>query len=321
MTAAPPPRDGGMDRATRAEVLRGLRGTPRTLPWKLLYDSRGAALFERICQLPEYYLTRAEHEILRSRAPAIARLAGRGCVLLDYGSGSSTKARVLLEAMHRPVAYVPIDVACGQLRRTAEALSRVYPTLPVRPVCADYTRAVRVRRLPTGARRIALFAGSSIGNFHPDDAVRFLRRVRTLVGDDGAMVLGLDRRKDPRVLHAAYNDRAGVTARFNLNVLTRLNRELGAHFERRQFRHLAYFNAAASRIEMHLESTRDQVVRVAGMDLAFCRGETIWTESSYKFDRAMVDTITKRAGFAVARVWTDSRRRFWVVYLTASAVE
>ena len=318
MTTAPlrstllrPARD-----ALRDEALRGLLGTPKTLPPKLFYDAEGARLFERICVLDEYYLTRAELEILACHAAELAGLAGPRCALVEYGSGAGVKVRLLLDALAEPTAYVPIDISREQLTRVARELSLAYPRLAVRPLCADYTRRLQLSALTSGARRIAFFPGSTIGNFHPAEAAAFLRRVRRAVGRDGALVLGVDRRKDARTLHAAYNDRAGVTAAFNLNVLARFNRELDASFDLGRFHHVAFFDPTASRIEMHLESLTAQTVRVAGEPITFERGETIWTESSYKYDRPMLDRIAGAAGFEVARLWTDARQRFWVGFLT-----
>jgi L-histidine N-alpha-methyltransferase len=309
-------RPSGADKALRDEVLRGLRGTPKTLPPKLFYDAEGARLFEEICTLDEYYLTRAELEILENRVAEIARLAGPRCALIEYGSGAGVKVRLLLDTLVEPVAYVPIDISREQLARVARELTARYPRVAVRPICADYTRCIRLPDLPAGARRLAFFPGSTIGNFHPAEAAAFLRRVRRVIGPDGALLLGVDRRKDTRVLHAAYNDRAGVTAAFNLNLLTRLNRELGADFALTRFRHHAFFDRRTSRVEMHLESLGAQTARVAGEAFLFERGETIWTESSYKYDRRRLDGVASAAGFAVARVWTDTREQFWVAFLT-----
>jgi dimethylhistidine N-methyltransferase len=303
---------GDAERALRDDVLPGLLGTPKTLPAKLFYDAEGARLFERICTLDEYYLTRAELEILETHVGEIAELAGPRCALVEYGSGAGVKVRLLLEALADPVAYVPIDISREQLARVARELAGQFPRVAVRPLCADYTRRLRLAALPHDARRLAFFPGSTIGNFHPAEAAAFLRRVRRAVGPDGALLLGVDRRKDARVLHAAYNDRAGVTAAFNLNVLARLNRELDANFDLSHFRHVAFFDPATSRIEMHLESLEAQIVRVAGEAVLFERGETIWTESSYKYDRARLDCLAAASGFSVTRLWTDAREQFWV---------
>lgn len=302
----------------RDEVLRGLRSSPKMLPPKLFYDTTGAALFERITTLPEYYLTRAELEILHARVHEIASLAGPGCALVEYGSGAGMKVRLLLDALDRPAAYVPIDISAEQLIRVAGEIAAEYPGLIVQPALADYTAPLHLPDLPQRARRIAFFPGSTIGNFHPTEAAAFLRRVRRTVANDGALVLGVDRRKDAAVLHAAYNDAAGVTAAFNLNMLRHINRELGADFDLECFQHRAVFNAAENRVEMHLVSLARQVVTVAGARIPFERGETIWTESSYKYDHARLEQLVTSAGFALTRLWSDAGDRFWVAFLTAA---
>jgi dimethylhistidine N-methyltransferase len=305
------------DPALRAEVLRGLLATPKTLPPKLFYDEAGARLFERITELPEYYLTGAELGILERCVGEIATLAGPRAALVEYGSGAGVKVRLLLDALDEPAAYVPIDISAEQLARVASEIAAEYPRVAVRPVAADYTRPLQLPALPAGARRLAFFPGSTIGNFHPTEAAAFLHRIRRTVGAGGALVLGVDRRKDPAVLHAAYDDAAGVTAAFNLNMLRRLNRELGADFDLERFAHRATFDDRASRVEMHLVSLERQTVRVAGERVAFERGETIWTESSYKYDRERLEALVSGAGFRVTRLWTDDAERFWVAYLDA----
>ena len=324
---APADRDGGAPASPRgmpndtagaelrAEVLRGLRSAPRTLPPKLFYDAVGARLFERITRLPEYYLTRAELEILEAHVGEIADLTGPRAALVEYGSGAGVKVRLLLDALRDPVAYVPIDVSAAQLARVAAEIAREYPRLLVRPLAADYTQPLRLPSLPPDAHRLAFYPGSTIGNFHPTEAAAFLHRIRGVVGPDGALLLGVDRRKDAAVLHAAYNDAAGVTAAFNRNVLRRLNRELGADFDLARFAHRAVFNEAASRIEMHLVSLERQTVHVAGERITFEPGESIWTESSYKYDEGALETLVASAGFRMTRSWTDAAERFQVLYL------
>ncbi len=306
------------DQALLDEVLRGLRSAHKTLPPKLFYDVVGAELFERITTLPEYYLTRTELAILTEHVAELAALAGPHCALVEYGSGAGVKVRLLLDALERPAAYVPIDISAAQLARVARDLATEYPAVAVTPVCADYTAPLHLPDLPQRARRVAFFPGSTIGNFHPTEAAAFLRRVRRTVADDGVLVLGVDRRKDAALLGAAYDDAAGVTAAFNLNMLHRLNRDFGADFDTAQFAHRAFFNDAASRVEMHLVSLAPQVVRVAGVPIAFERGETIWTESSYKYDRDQLEQLVSSAGFAITRLWTDADDRFWVAYLSAA---
>ena len=316
------PTASGVEPALRAEVLRGLTGEPKALPPKLFYDAAGAALFEQITALPEYYLTRAELEILSAHDGDIAALGGARCALVEYGSGAGVKVRLLLDAFalaqHPIVAYVPIDISREQLTAVASEIAAEYPTIPVRPVCADYTAPLRLPDLPQRARRVAFFPGSTIGNFHPTEAAAFLRRVRRAVADDGVLVLGVDRRKDSATLDAAYDDAAGVTAAFNLNLLRRLNRELSADFDLRRFHHRAFFDEEASRVEMHLVSLDRQVVHVAGERITFDAGETIWTESSYKYGRESLDALVTSAGFRITRLWTDAAERFWVAYLDAA---
>jgi dimethylhistidine N-methyltransferase len=309
--------EGAMDAGLRDEVVRGLRATPKTLPPKLFYDATGAELFERITTLPEYYLTRAELEILQQRTGEIAELTGPGAVLVEYGSGAGVKVRLLLDALAEPTAYIPVDISAAQLARVAEEIRAEYPHVPVHPVCADYTRPLDIPALHPRRRRLAFFPGSTIGNFHPTEAAAFLRRIRNTLGHDGALVLGVDRVKDTATLNAAYNDAEGVTEAFNLNMLRRLNRELGADFDLTRFAHRAFFNERAARVEMHLESLTRQTVTVAGVAITFEQGETIWTESSYKYSEAALETLVTSAAFTATRLWTDSAERFWLGYFTA----
>jgi len=301
--------------STRAEVLRGLLDSPKTLPPKLFYDRAGARLFEAICELPEYYLTRTELGILRQRAPEIAEHCGEHTALLEYGSGAGVKVRLLLDQLRNPAAYVPVDISMEQLTAVAAERARQYPDLRVAPVHADYTLRFALPSLPPDARRVAFFPGSTIGNLHPAEATAFLHRIRATVGPRGALILGVDRRKDVSLLREAYNDAAGVTAAFNQNLLTRLNRELDANFDLDTFRHRAHFNDGASRVEMHLESTIAQRVYVAETPIDFERGETILTECSYKYDLALLDAVVRPSGFAVEELWTDEREWFWVAFL------
>lgn len=301
----------------RDVVLRGLTSDVKTLPPSLFYDNAGAALFEQICELPEYYPTRTELSILTEHSVDLAAAAGPSVALIEYGSGAGTKVRLLLDRLERPLAYVPVDVSQAQLERVADERATQYPGLHVLPVCADYTQPLSLPQLPAAARRVAFFPGSTIGNFHPTEAAAFLHRVRHTVGPRGGMILGVDRRKDPQVLHDAYNDAAGVTAAFNLNLLTRLNRTLGATFNLATFRHVAFFNDAASRIEMHLESTVAQQVRVADVDITFEAGETIHTECSYKYDEARLVALCEAGGFRIETLHTDARGWFWVAWLRA----
>ena len=299
------------------DVLCGLTASRKTLPPKLFYDEEGARLFERICTLDEYYLTRTELSILRQSVGEIAELVGPRAALVEYGSGAGVKIRLLLDALSHPAAYVPIDISHEQLARVSSELAGSYPGVAIRPLCADYTLPLSVPHLPEHDRRLAFFPGSTIGNFHPAEAAAFLRRIRRTVGPGGMLLLGVDRRKDAATLNAAYDDREGVTAAFNLNVLRRINRELNADFDPSRFRHRAFFNETAGRVEMHLQATVAHDVEVGGTRISFARGETIWTESSYKYDRDQLATMAAAAGFEIDRLWTDAGDRFWVALLIA----
>jgi dimethylhistidine N-methyltransferase len=297
------------------EAVRGLLSVPKTLPPKLFYDARGATLFEQITGLDEYYLTRSELQILERYAPEIAQVLGPDVALIEYGSGPATKVRLLLDALIKPAAYVPVDISEKQLREVAYARRLEYPMVQVLPVVADYTSRFVLPALAHGARKVAFFPGSTIGNFHPSEATAFLTRIRSVVGTSGAMILGVDRRKDVEALHAAYNDASGVTAAFNLNLLTRLNRELHGDFDISAFSHRAFFDPDNSRIEMHLVSERAQEVTIDSTTVRFNAGETIHTECSYKYDLERLEHVVNAAGFRIDRLWTDDRERFWVACL------
>lgn len=300
----------------RRAVLSGLGGSPRAIPAKFLYDARGSALFDAICEQPEYYPTRTETAILRDCADDIARLAGPGCALVEYGSGSSVKTRLLLDAMPDLHAYVPIDISRQHLDATARRLREDYPGLRVDPVSGDYMAIDALPPAINGARRIGFFPGSTIGNLTPEEAVLFLRRARRLLRENGALVLGVDLKKDPQRLHDAYNDAAGVTAQFTLNLLRRMNRELDATFDLSAFAHEAFYNEPAGRIEIYLRSLQDQTVTVSGRRFAFAKGERVHTEYSYKYDDAGVADLARRGGFSIAHTWTDPARLFAVAFLT-----
>lgn len=295
------------------EVLAGLRGEVKTLPCKYFYDEEGSRLFDAICELDEYYPTRTELAIMAGHAPEIARQLGAGCLLIEYGSGSSVKTRLLLDALDKPAGYVPIDISKEHLRRSARSLATAYPGLEVLPVCADYTGDYEVPRPRSHVeRRVIYFPGSTIGNFHPDAAVGFLRHVAEVCGDHGGLLIGVDLAKDRSVLERAYNDARGVTAAFNLNLLARINRELGADFDLGAFRHDAVWNARAGRIEMHLVSLGSQTVRLDGEDVCLGAGETIRTECSYKYDLGGFAELAAAAGLRREAVWTDPSRWFSV---------
>ena len=306
--------------ALRADVLAGLRRRQKRIPCKYFYDERGSRLFERITTLPEYYLTRTETEILRRHATAIARAVGPGAALVEFGSGASVKTRILLDALRAPVAYVPIDICADQLAREASGLAAEYPHLGVRPVCADFTASYSLPDLG-GARPVGFFPGSTLGNFAPPERRRFLRQAAAILGARAELILGLDAIKDPTLILAAYDDAAGVTAAFNLNLLCRLNRELGADFALDRFRHEARWDAARGCVAMHLASTVPHTVTVGGERFAFTAGETIHTEDSHKFDLAAVDAEVREAGWRVAQRWQDDRGWFGVFRLVVACRE
>ncbi len=302
-----------------ADVALGLSRPQKTLPCKYFYDSAGSALFEEICDLEEYYLTRTEIGILRAHLPEIAQRLGARCVVVEYGSGSGTKTHLLLDALSEPVAWVPIDISSAALSSSATRIASQHPSLDVLPICADYTAALRLPPIPRGAaRRVGFFPGSTIGNFAPAEASRFLAGVARTCGPGGAILLGVDLEKDPRVLERAYDDAIGVTARFNLNLLARANRELGADFDLDAFRHRALWvpdSAGAGRIEMHLVSARAQRVQVGGRAFDFARGESIHTECSYKWRLDAFDALARSVGLARRASWTDPRGWFAVLLL------
>ncbi len=307
-----------LDARFAADLLDGLRRTHKRIPCKYLYDERGSELFERICALPEYYLTRTELAIMDRHAGEMAGALGPRCLVVEFGSGSGRKTALLLDHLKEPAAYVPIDIAGEALARAARRIAAAHPGLEVRPVRADYTDPVDLPRpRATFARRAVYFPGSTIGNFTLPEARRFLGRVAALVGPGGAALVGADLRKDPRVLEAAYDDARGITAAFNLNLLERANRELGADFSTDRFRHAARYDRRRGRIEMHLVSRQAQRVRLPGATIPLARGESILTEYSYKYTLEGLARLAAGAGMTMRRAWTDARAWFAVVYLEA----
>ncbi len=299
------------------DVIAGLGRTPKALSPKYFYDARGSLLFEAICELPEYYPTRTELGLMRESVPEMAAELGENCLLIEFGSGAGIKTEVLLQAL-RPAAYVPIDISVDALRGAAARLEQRFPHTPVIAVCADYMQALEIPGLTAyeASRRVIYFPGSTIGNLTPDDALMFLRDARRLAGLGGAMLVGVDLKKDPAVLHAAYNDAQGVTAEFNLNLLRRINRELGADFELSQFRHIAFYDEVAGRIEMHLESLCAQSVTVGRRAFEFAKGERMHTENSCKYSIDEFRDLARKAGFRPQQVWSDPQRHFAVHLLT-----
>jgi dimethylhistidine N-methyltransferase len=299
---------------SRSELLASLQREQKLINPKYFYDERGSQLFDRITRLPEYYPTRTEIDILSRHREAISEYCEAGCILIEPGSGSCEKVRLLLDEL-QPSAYVPIDISAENLRRAALELGREYPWLNVHAVYADFNQSwTFTDELPEG-KRVVFYPGSTIGNLEPQAAVNFLMRVRYLVGDGGGALVGVDLHKSSDRLNAAYNDAEGVTAEFNLNVLERVNVLLDAEFDLKNFRHLAFYNRERQRIEMHLVSEQAQSVRCNGSHIAFTEGESIHTESSYKYTVEGFAKLAARAGLALERSWLDGDELFSVHYL------
>ena len=298
------------------DVLAGLVDRPRTLPAKYFYDERGSRLFDAITRLDAYYPTRTERQILLDHGDEMVEAIGKNAALVEYGSGSSEKTRILLDALHARrtlAAYVPIDISAAFLEQTADALRQSYPGLPVLPVAADYTKDFDLPDLPHETSRIVVFfPGSTIGNFTPDEARDFLHHVAEVVGDDGALLVGVDQWKDAAILRRAYDDPEGVTADFNLNVLRRINRELGGDANLDAWAHEVRLADDPHRVEMHLRSLEDQTLTVLGRSFAFAAGETIHTEDSHKFGPDGLAALAEDAGLVRRQRWTDPREWFAV---------
>ena len=308
-------RRGG-DWALVADVLSGLKCSPKHLSPTYFYDERGSQLFDRICALPEYYVTRTETAILGENAGEIASRIGDDALLVELGSGASTKTHLLLDELPRLAAYVPVDISRSHLLAAARRIAESYAHIDVLPVCADFTQPFQLPRTRREPRRVVLFfPGSTIGNFDPPAAVALLRTMRQIAGGEGALLIGYDLVKDPQVLELAYNDAAGVTAAFNLNVLARLNRELGADFDLAQFAHEAVWVPDASRVEMHLVSACAQEVTIAGETIAFDPGEHLVTEHCHKYLPQAFSRLADAADWSATQTWTDTRSYFNVQYL------
>ena len=308
--------DPHAQRASFAEaVAQGLGAEPKTLPCRFLYDAHGSALFEEICRLPEYYLTRAEREILEQRADEIAACAGPCEDLVELGSGSASKTRLLIEALLRRetrLRYAPIDISRSALAESARSLLGDYPRLEIRAIAGEYEQGLRALRAGAGAPRLILWLGSNIGNFDRADAARFLTHVRDAMGERDRLLAGIDLRKGRRILERAYDDASGVTARFNLNLLARINRELGGRFDLAQFRHEAIWRAREGRVELSLVSRCDQEVAIHELDLVvkLRKGERIHTEDSFKYSLREIAEVAREAGLRVAHRWLDGGERF-----------
>lgn len=295
------------------DIHTGLSSKQKFLPPKYFYDKKGSELFDAITKLPEYYVTRIEIGLLRQHMKEIAEFLGMHSCLLELGSGSSIKIRLLLEAV-RPKIYVPMDISREHLIVSSQSLVQDYPWLNIHAACIDYSEPWAIPDFGPG-RYNAFFPGSSIGNFDPIDALKLLKRVRQLVGRGGGLLIGVDLKKDTDVLEAAYNDAQGITANFNLNILAHINHGLNADFDPRKFRHKAIYNTSKSRVEMHLECTKDHVVRINGYVYRFQVGETIHTENSYKYSIDEFHDLAAKANFAPVKVWTDREGLFSIHYI------
>lgn len=300
----------------REDVIAGLGKAPRSIPCKYFYDERGSQLFEQICELDEYYLTRTELSIMQQHAGEMADQIGEGVMLVEFGSGSSVKTRILLDHLHQPIAYVPVDISEDHLRKTAARLQHRYPSIEVLPVCADFTEDFQLptpRREPT--HDAVYFPGSTIGNFQPDAARSLLRRIVRLCGCGGGLLIGIDLQKDPEIIESAYNDSQGITAEFNLNLVDRMQRDLGASVDPEAFEHHAAYNTDSHRVEIGLISREDQKVTIGDHSFQLAEGELIRTEYSHKYTVEGFAELAAEAGFNLRMHWTDEQNLFAVLHL------
>lgn len=300
------------------DAIEDLSRHPKRLSPKYFYDTTGSELFEAITRLPEYYPTRTELSILKDRAGEIAAFVPHAAALVEFGAGTTTKVRLLLQKCAIG-AYVPVDISGDFIRSQADGLRKDFPSLAVYPVAADFTAPFVLPKATASMPKVGFFPGSTVGNFEPHEACRFLRGAREILGEQARMIIGVDLEKDERVLYRAYNDPAGMTARFNLNVLVRINRELGGNFDTTAFTHRAIYNREQHRIEMHLISKKAQTVRMLGTSFSFRQGETIHTENSYKYSIERFGALARGSGWKVCESWTDDARMFSVHALLASA--
>jgi dimethylhistidine N-methyltransferase len=299
------------------EILRGLEAAQKRLPSKYFYDARGSELFDQICELPEYYVTRTERAIMQTHAGEMAQILGSKVRLVEFGSGSSVKTRLLLDQLDA-AAYVPVDISGEHLHKTARELAQNYTRFPIEPLVADFTEALTLPQETVESRLTAVyFPGSTLGNFEPTAATQLLRNIRQLVGNDGGLLIGADLQKDPAELEAAYDDAAGVTAEFNLNLLARLNRDFGADFQVNAFKHMARYDHHHGRIEMHLVAKRAHEFSIFGQRFSMQRGETIHTENSYKYTLDGLADLAQTSGFRTSKTWTDAAQRFAVQWWSA----
>ncbi|MDR3607852.1 MAG: L-histidine N(alpha)-methyltransferase [Oligoflexia bacterium] len=299
----------------KRDVIAGLSKTDKSIPPKYFYDEKGSDLFDQICQLEEYYVTRSEIEILQAHAKTIAAAIGDDCLIYEFGSGSGEKTRILLDAIRNPAGYLPIEISRESLLKSSERLAYRYPHIPIVAICADFTKFMGDLTRNRDKKRALFFPGSTLGNFDPSTALQVLKNASALLGEGGYAVVGIDLLKDPRILERAYNDSIGVTAAFNLNLLHRINRDLNASFRVERFRHRAFFNERHCRIEMHLESSRDQWVDIDNETFSFARNETIHTENSYKYTSEAFRSLSCAAGMTTIDEWRDRGGNFSVFLL------
>ena len=301
----------------RRQILRGLTSSQKWLSPKYFYDKRGSELFDQICSLPEYYLTRTELKLMQAHLDEVASLVGQRAAVIEFGAGSNIKVRLLLDHLEKPAAYVPVDISPEFLLEQVDSLRGDYPDVHMQPVFADFTQPFDLPEHPVmPERNLVFFPGSTIGNFTRAGALELLEVMAAEAKPGGALLIGVDLQKDASILRAAYNDSEGVTAQFNLNLLARLNRELGADFDLEKFRHQAIYDDEERRIEMRLVSTRRQKVSVAGVTIAFAAGEYIITEYSHKYEPEEFHALARRAGFCPRRTWIDDERLFSLQYMT-----
>src|SRR3954451_18782820 len=308
-------------RAFQDDVLAGLSQTPKQLPCKYFYDRRGSMLFDAICEQPEYYLTRTERRITRQHSREMVAALGSDVALIEFGSGSSIKTRYLLAELRSSATYLPVDISREHLLVTASHLRRDFPSVRIWPVCADFTTEFYLpAQFDSNARRVVYFPGSTIGNFEPTAAVRLLSRIASLCGPDGGLLIGIDLVKDPQAIERVYNDAAGITAEFNLNLLMRINRELGGNFDLDQFDHLAFYDERFQRVDLRLVSKRTQRIRVSGRNIDCEAIEPIHTEYSHKYTIARFARLASEAGWKLEQKWTEADDYCGVLYFTRNLV-
>lgn len=305
-----------------SSVRQGLRQHPKAIPPKYFYDAHGSHLFDMICTTPEYYPTRTETGILERYGSEMVEMTGNSCALIELGSGSATKSPLILRHLTDEAVYIPVDICEPHLLQSTQRLQHMFPALQIQPLCADYHQfPAHALKNHARQRKVVFFPGSTIGNCTPDEAVKLLKRAAGLVGRSGGLLIGVDAKKSSETLNAAYNDAAGHTAAFNLNLLTRMQRELGAQLDASQFAHHAYYNETHGRIEMHLVSQRKQAIRLGGESFEFNEGETIHTENSYKYSTQEFKQLARMAAWHLQSTWHDENELFNVHYLSQTAVE